>query len=593
MTVPALWNESWTDALVNHLWQSTVVAGIAWLLAISLRKYHARFRYWVWFTASIKFLLPFSLLIAAGEWLRSWLPTSAAQPAVAGVVEQIAQPFALAQVFDTTAAPLAVHRTNWLPTVLLVFWAFGALLVAARFARGWWTAHATRLAARPLELAAEVPILSTPGLIEPGILGIFHPVLLLPSGIQERLTKEQFAAIAAHEMCHVRRRDNLTYAIHMVVETLFWFHPAVWWIGARLIDERERACDESVVQAGGAAEIYAESILSVCKFYVESPLACAGITGSDLKKRVLRIMSEAPATELTQCARFAIAAICTIAVATPLVAGLIGGIRVSAQLLQANGPRPSFEVATIKPNNDPHAGTRVQMAPDHFSATHVSLRDLVKFAYAAGTDKQIDGGPAWINTEYFDILAKDSDAEISAFHNLDFDHRTAMSRLTIQSLLQDRFQLKAHIETRELPVYALVIAKGGIKMKEVQEELRPPGGHAPPGPHLPYLRPTGENQYTATAWPMKLFPEFLSHYFYEVGDRPVVDETGLKGNYDWVLSGVAMRAPAPGAANGTAAHEATVSLFAALPEQLGLKLESQKAPVEVLVIDHVEQPSPN
>src|SRR6185437_8894359 len=108
MTIPAFWNESWTPALINHLWQSTIVAVIAWLLSISLRKYSARVRYWVWFAASIKFLLPFSLLITAGEWLRSWLPEQpASQPTVAGVVEQMALPFAPAQGFDATAAPVA------------------------------------------------------------------------------------------------------------------------------------------------------------------------------------------------------------------------------------------------------------------------------------------------------------------------------------------------------------------------------------------------------------------------------------------------------------------------------------------------------
>ncbi|MGH9587801.1 MAG: M56 family metallopeptidase, partial [Acidobacteriaceae bacterium] len=122
---------------------------------------------------------------------------------------------------------------------------------------------------------AEVPVLSSSAAIEPGIFGVFRPVLLFPEGIPERLSAEQMRAIVAHEMCHVRRRDNLTFAIHMVVETLFWFHPMVWWIGSRLIEERERACDQAVVQAGSEAQVYAEGILNVCKFYVESPLACA------------------------------------------------------------------------------------------------------------------------------------------------------------------------------------------------------------------------------------------------------------------------------------------------------------------------------
>lgn len=98
MTASILWTGEWTAAVVNHLWQSTVVVGIAWLLTLALRKNPARVRYWVWFAASMKFLLPFSLLMTAGEWLRSLIPaTPVAQPAVAIVVDQVTQPFAQVQ----------------------------------------------------------------------------------------------------------------------------------------------------------------------------------------------------------------------------------------------------------------------------------------------------------------------------------------------------------------------------------------------------------------------------------------------------------------------------------------------------------------
>ena len=86
--------------------------------------------------------------------------------------------------------------------------------------------------------------------LEPGILGIFHPVLLLPAGISERLNNEQLDAILMHELCHVRRHDNVAAALHMLVEALCWFHPLIWWIGRRLVDERERACDEEVLKLG-------------------------------------------------------------------------------------------------------------------------------------------------------------------------------------------------------------------------------------------------------------------------------------------------------------------------------------------------------
>jgi hypothetical protein len=147
--------------------------------------------------------------------------------------------------------------------VLLTIWAFGALIVAARFARGWWKVYAAKRAARPLELAADVPVFGSQVMIEPGVFGFFRPVLLLPERILERLSPEQLSTIVAHEMCHVRRRDNLTYLAHTVAEVLFWFYPPVWWIGKCLIEERERACDEAVVDAGGKPHTYAEGILNV------------------------------------------------------------------------------------------------------------------------------------------------------------------------------------------------------------------------------------------------------------------------------------------------------------------------------------------
>ena len=127
-----------------------------------------------------------------------------------------------------------------------------------------------------------------------------RPVLLLPRGISEHLSQAQLGAVLEHELAHWRRRDNLTAAAHMLVEAVFWFHPLVWWIGARLVEERERACDEAVVRAGHDGRTYAEGILNVCERYVASALKCAaGISGADLKQRVVeiarnRVMSELP-----------------------------------------------------------------------------------------------------------------------------------------------------------------------------------------------------------------------------------------------------------------------------------------------------------
>src|SRR6185436_12798844 len=130
----------------------------------------------------------------------------------------------------------------------------------------------------------EIPIVASDGHMEPGVFGLRRPALVWPRGIDDRRTNAQIDAILLHEIAHVRRRDNLTSALHMAVQTIFWFHPLTWWIGSRLVDERERACDEDVVRGGSEPHVYAEGILKTCQYFVESPLACvAGVTGSDLK----------------------------------------------------------------------------------------------------------------------------------------------------------------------------------------------------------------------------------------------------------------------------------------------------------------------
>src|SRR5262249_20741923 len=102
--------------------------------------------------------------------------------------------------------------------------------------------------------------------LDPGIFGITRPTLIWPEGISTHLDDAHLDAVLAHEVWHVRRHDNLSAMLHMLVEAIFWFHPLVWWLGARLVEERERACDEEVVALGNNRQVYAESILKVCEF---------------------------------------------------------------------------------------------------------------------------------------------------------------------------------------------------------------------------------------------------------------------------------------------------------------------------------------
>ena len=168
--------------------------------------------------------------------------------------------------------------------------------------------------------------------IEPGIFGMVRPVLMWPEGISRHLDDAQLDAILTHEIQHVHRHDNLAAAIHMVVEAIFWFHPLLWWLGARLVEERERACDEDVLELGSERQVYAEGILKVCEFCLASPLACmSGVAGGNLKKRMVYIMTERMFHKLNFGRKLLLSAVGLVAVAGPITFGLVTATPTRAQ----------------------------------------------------------------------------------------------------------------------------------------------------------------------------------------------------------------------------------------------------------------------
>jgi bla regulator protein BlaR1 len=587
------------SALANHLWQSTVFAGAAALLALALRGNHARTRHWLWLAVSVKFLVPLSLLAQAGSWIAVLTASRVQRPALPAVVEQISQPFP-PWLSSTAVAPAApVHNAGLLPALLLAIWGCGFLAVAFSWWRRWRRVRAAVVSGTPMSLHVNLPVLSSPAMLEPGVFGIIRPVLLLPDGIADRLAPAHLAAIMAHELCHVRRRDNLAAAIHMVVEAIFWFHPLVWWLGSRLVEERERACDEEVLRLGSHPEVYAESILKTCQFYLESPLACmSGISGSDLKKRIVRIMTQRVGRRLTIGKKVLLAGAALVAVAGPVIFGLMSAPQSRAQSpAAATTPRPSFDVASIKPNHEATGLFRIRAEPGMLLADGATVKFLMQFAYHVN-DSQISGGPGWIDSEHYSIDAKRDDSSAGARTKLTRDEEGEQLRLMIQSLLADRFKLVLHHETKDLPVYALVVAKNGPKLRESPpspDDEAPPGPPTPDGPQARHsFRMNGGGQLSVIAENLDSFADLLSH---QLG-RPVLNNTGLKGNYDFTLKWTPDRGRGlmPGAPPGDAAppqEESGPTIFTALQEQLGLKLESQKGPVDTLVIDQVERPTEN
>jgi TonB family protein len=184
----------------------------------------------------------------------------------------------------------------------------------------------------PAAPGARVPdVRCSAALVEPSLVGIVRPVLLLPQGIAGRLSRPQLDAVLAHELCHFRRCDNLTAVAHMVVEAVFWFHPFVWWVGARLVEERERACDEAVVGSGHDGRTYAEGILNVCEHYVASSLKCsAGVSGADLKRRVIEIGRGRTVSTLPMQKKVLLGAFALATLIVPIIFGGMSG-RAAAQ----------------------------------------------------------------------------------------------------------------------------------------------------------------------------------------------------------------------------------------------------------------------
>jgi bla regulator protein blaR1 len=383
--------EMWTTlapALGNHLWQSTLCAGIVVLLTRVLRKNHARTRYWLWLAASLKFLIPFSLLISVGSHL-AWTRIPAENDArLSAAMNEISQPFTQSKVpmnsgiLPSTASPGVVHV---LSAALAGVWVSGFIMSLSLWYLRWRKISAAMRQAVPLREGREVEamrrmeriggmcghieILLSSASLEPGVFGIVHPILLWPEGISRHLEDAHLEAIVAHEVWHVRRHDNLAAALHMLIEAVFWFHPLVWWLGARLVEERERACDEAVLELGGKRQVYAESILKTCEFCVGFPLACtSGVTGADLEKRIVHIMTLREAYKLNFSRKLLLAVAALAAVAAPIMFGSLNATatRVEAQAETlavttrlANPPQASLikpdETATLA---TPKAGPR-------------------------------------------------------------------------------------------------------------------------------------------------------------------------------------------------------------------------------------------
>ena len=251
----------------------------------------------------------------------------------------------------------------------------------------------------------------------------------------------------------------------------------------------------------------------------------------------------------------------------------------------------SFDVASVKPSDPQARGVQMGLSPGGlFTARNITLKALIQEAWDV-RDFQISGGPGWLDTERYDITAKGDGPGVSEdeMRKMPEAQRNKLQEellMKVRTLLADRFQLKVHRETKELPVYALIVAKGGPKIQPLTEDGSPGGG-------LSMRRGGAGTEITGNRVPLAYLVHLLSD---QVG-RTVLDETGLKGSYDFKMSFAPDRGPGqqpPGAGDDRQLPESDgPSIFTAVQEQLGLKLDAQKGPVEVLVSDSAQKASAN
>jgi bla regulator protein BlaR1 len=511
---------------------------------------------------------------------------------------------------------------SWLPSAsdaLLALWAAGALLCLAPMIVGLmqmralrrgglpWTAGKSIVdgLARDAGIHRRVEVLLHESLPGPMTCGLLHPAIVLPADARAWSADDLQRAIV-HELEHVRRADWLTHCLARVVSAVYWFHPLVWIARRQLELEAERACDDAVLASTSLSPgrdpsvVYADQLVTLAERLTHAPKTqlLAMANRNDLAARVRAVLDSRQ--QRGRAGAWMIVVAC--GAAALLVATISPMSLVAASAFAPAGAsvdqQARFEAATIKPCG-PEAeipggrarggagGTNAKISPGRFTVPCVTVEQLIYLAYAsygakeneqllndylgtASDDRKVRGGPAWVHSQ------KDK-YEIEATGPGATDRFTLMGTM-LRTLLEERFQLKIHRETEDAPMYALRVAKSGLKLKPMKEGDCDPALAATPPPWkgTPCGFMTNSSSDALSKWHYVSFPlSFLARQLAGKVGHHVIDETGVKGDFILDL---------------TFSDEMGPSVFTALEEQMGLKLEKIDGKTEFIVIDRIERP---
>jgi len=497
-----------------------------------------------------------------------------------------------------------------LATVLIACWAIGSAACLAPLLLGLAELGRVRSAGRrwgrgaPLvrELLAasrvrrRVDVLLHDGAAVPMTCGSVRPVILLPAAVDAWATHEVEHALV-HELEHVRRADWLVSVAARAVCALYWWQPLAWLARRRLNLEAERACDDAVLGRAEATDYARQLVVLARRVSATAPRPALAMIGqSDLSARVAAVLDAGQ--RRGRAGRVRTAAIASAAIALLVVIAPLQAVFGAQDQAASAAPLPHFEVSSVKPNKSGDFRTNLQLLPSgRLVATNLPLRALVYYAWRLQA-VQVDGGPDWAATDRFDIAATFPEGTSSD-----------QARLMLRSLLADRFKLRTHTERRELAVYALTVARAdgrlgpslhkstadcGSAAQPGTFPVPPPDRNAPcgfmgPAPSSDF--PSGRATMAFRGLTMDAFARFWTPAL----RRMVINRTGLDGYYDGEFEPTAEFGPPPPPPGVPDPFDRAnfPSTFTVLRERLGLKLDSTKAPVDVLVIDGAERPAEN
>jgi uncharacterized protein (TIGR03435 family) len=637
-------------------WKSGIALGAALCINLMLRNRSADLRRLIFSATIVAMFVAAAAAPVLPRWTAvtpSWFHFHrAASPVIAG--PSLSSP-AAGDAPETTApvsvpVPLPtsfrrIHLDSW--PILLIWFAPAAMLLS-RFVINLHGLYRLRkasdavtdagLLANVAQFGRRVALWRNDALSAPVTWGVVRPIILVPAGFEE-LAAESRDAVIRHELAHIQAHDFLMRGLAEIARALIWFQPLMWIVCRQLREEQELACDNCVLAAGGKPSAYAKLLLDWDARRGMASLTAVGIAHRRCLKRRLyalldpdlrrdRVAAEgvAGALLLALAAALPLAAI-SFTQAVPVLPAPARALQSAspallsppAQLAQAQTPqtsvkapaplpaphpaaRPRFEVVSIKPckpgvtNGTPVFGG--DSSPGRLTIGCGILADsdntgLIQVAYnryASGrltSTKMIpiEGGPNWIHSERFEIDAK-ADGHPGIL---------TMEGPMLQTILEDRFKLKIHRETRQGLVYELALGKGAPKLKPLQD-----GSCVPPviGGPLPVLA-DGQRRCRNMVSPRGSVAmeggtlTMLADLLGMVLDRPVIDKTGITTYFEISLAFSPDDSAAPRPVTADPGAPDAPRIFQAIQEQLGLRLVPAKGPVDVLVIDHIEKPSEN